>query len=45
MIEIIRIMIIIIMIIIMIIISEKYGIFKQLHQLVIFVQYVSRLKV
>ena len=47
MIEIIRIMIIMIMI--MIIISEKYGIFKQLHQLVIFVQYFSinkfRLKV
>ena len=40
MIEIIR-----IMIIIMIIISEKYGIFKQLHHLGIFVQYVSRLKV
>ena len=30
---------------IMIIISEKYRIFKQLHRLVIFVQYVSRLKV
>ena len=43
MIKIIRIMIIIMMI--MIIISEKYRIFKQLHQLVIFVQYISRLKV
>ena len=48
MIKVIRIMIIM-MIMIMIIISENYRIFKQLHQLIIFVQYFSvnkfRLKV